>query len=190
MDIFYFPFQVEIWGTVSDWILTIVTAITLILFYKTFKSQILVQNNQIELLKIEIDRFLKDNKPYFILKEFDFIDFVKEKDKPNLVFHLKQYGEIDLINLKIVSDHNYEFELLSEFTDKVTGGSEISIMFFIKKELNTDFNFTAFLFFEDRYNNIYRQVLTSYKTLENEIEGSISGLSKNDRVTQIFNNIQ
>ena len=35
----HFPFYVEIWGTVSDWIMIFVTAFTAIYLVKTFRQQ-------------------------------------------------------------------------------------------------------------------------------------------------------
>ena len=39
MDIFNFPFLSEIWGTVSDWVMIMVTGITAYFLYKTLYAQ-------------------------------------------------------------------------------------------------------------------------------------------------------
>lgn len=47
------PFQSDVWGTVSDWAIVVVTAITAIYIYRTFRAQLKVTTDQTELLKIE-----------------------------------------------------------------------------------------------------------------------------------------
>jgi len=47
------PFEADVWGTVSDWALVIVTALTAIFIYRTFRAQLNVTEDQSELLKIE-----------------------------------------------------------------------------------------------------------------------------------------
>lgn len=190
MELFDFPFDVIIWGTVSDWTLTVVTIVTLYFFYKTFKSQILVQNTQVDLLRIEIDRFLKESHPFFLLTKFEFSNLIKDRDSPNLVFHFLQKGEIELVNFTPVSDKNFEYDLISEYPDKVRSNDSVTLMFFIKKETSEDLQFTAFLFFEDRYKNTYRQVLHAWKDLDNNVRANLSEVSKNDRVAQVFKNIK
>lgn len=57
----HFPFYVEIWGTVSDWIMIFVTAFTAIYLVKTFKQQ-----NKV--LEIERYRFTMSIRPSFSAK--------------------------------------------------------------------------------------------------------------------------
>jgi hypothetical protein len=80
MDIFKFPFPVEIWGTVSDWIMIIVTTITSYFLYNTLKSQKEVQQAQNKLLEIEQIRLREDFRPN--LKYSRFTENVRI-DKPN-----------------------------------------------------------------------------------------------------------
>lgn len=60
-----YMFDVVIWGTVSDWVMIIVTAVTAILLWKTLNAQINVQTLQTKLLKIENERFRSEILPMF-----------------------------------------------------------------------------------------------------------------------------
>ena len=66
MDIFQFPFHADVWGTVSDWVMVTVTAITAYFLYNTLKSQKEVQHVQNTLLRIEQIRLQQDYKPDLI----------------------------------------------------------------------------------------------------------------------------
>lgn len=53
----------EIWGTVSDWVMILVTSITALFLFRTLKSQREVQKTQNELFRIENIRFKESIKP-------------------------------------------------------------------------------------------------------------------------------
>ena len=61
MNSFYF--DPEIWGTVSDWCIVLVTTITAYYLYRTLKSQMIVQDTQTKLFEIEKIRFSESIKP-------------------------------------------------------------------------------------------------------------------------------
>jgi len=63
MQLNHFFFDVEIWGTVSDWIMLLITLVTAYFLYKTLESQKEVQKIQIDLYKIENIRFKESIKP-------------------------------------------------------------------------------------------------------------------------------
>lgn len=56
-------FEPEVWGTVSDWVIIIVTVATAFLLLLTLKSQKEVQRTQNELFRIENIRFRESIKP-------------------------------------------------------------------------------------------------------------------------------
>jgi len=58
-------FNVEIWGTVSDWVMVIVAIITACFLYKTLRSQTYVQKVQMKLFEIEKVRLSQEIKPVF-----------------------------------------------------------------------------------------------------------------------------
>ncbi|WP_197086415.1 hypothetical protein [Sphingobacterium sp. IITKGP-BTPF85] len=55
--------EVEIWGTVSDWFIVIITLVTAVFLYKTLRSQMEVQNSQSIITKIELKKYLSSIKP-------------------------------------------------------------------------------------------------------------------------------
>ncbi|WP_185216178.1 hypothetical protein [Sphingobacterium mizutaii] len=59
-DLFRFPFNSNVWGTASDWVMVFVTIITAIYLIKTFREQKTIS-------KIEQKRFLYSIMPKFIL---------------------------------------------------------------------------------------------------------------------------
>lgn len=58
-----FYFEAQVWGTVSDWVMIIVTFATALLLLLTLKSQKEVQRTQNELFRIESIRFKESIKP-------------------------------------------------------------------------------------------------------------------------------
>ncbi len=60
----YGKFDADIWGTVSDWIMVIVTFVTAIFLYATLKSQNSVQQMQQKLFEIEMYNHRQSIKPY------------------------------------------------------------------------------------------------------------------------------
>lgn len=178
------PFSSEVWGSVSDWVLTLATIITLYFIYRTFQSQLIVQKSQLDLTQIEIDRFLAENRPSFVVTEVYAGSFQKDVDSPNLVFHLKKFGEVDALLFKAIPDKDFTCELLSSNTIK--NGDEITVMFFRKEGKPTDLNkFHAFLLYKDRYNTQYRQVLGLIVETNKSIRPTISSVSINDRFSEL-----
>lgn len=47
------PFLSEVWGTVSDWVLVILTALTALAIWRTLESQRIVQKDQAEITRIQ-----------------------------------------------------------------------------------------------------------------------------------------
>jgi hypothetical protein len=62
------PFQADVWGTVSDWMIFLATSCTGLFIYFTLRSQTKVQNLQQELLIIEKGRYRKQFEPEFIVE--------------------------------------------------------------------------------------------------------------------------
>ena len=57
------PFNSDVWGTVSDWFIGLITLGTVYFLYKTLKSQIKVQLQQQAITEIELRRYLDAIKP-------------------------------------------------------------------------------------------------------------------------------
>jgi|GEM_PF-4439396 len=62
------PFQSEIWGTVSDWVMIFVTMVTAYYLYRTLQSQKIVQEAQSQITIIENERYRNEHLPVFDLK--------------------------------------------------------------------------------------------------------------------------
>lgn len=73
------PFDPNIWGHVSEWLMVIVTSLTAFYLYKTLKSQLEVQQIQNELLKLESLKLKESVKP--LLKYSGSTDKFKSTDE-------------------------------------------------------------------------------------------------------------
>ncbi len=56
-------FDKEIWGSVSDWFTYLVTLIGGVFIYKTLESQMKVQGDQNEILKLEKQKYRREKRP-------------------------------------------------------------------------------------------------------------------------------
>jgi hypothetical protein len=63
LNMIFIYFDPDIWGTVSDWFMVIVTIVTAFYLYKTLQSQKNVQETQNKLFEIETIRFRESIKP-------------------------------------------------------------------------------------------------------------------------------
>lgn len=88
-------FNPNVWGTVSDWCMVIVTTITALYLYKTFKSQREVQNVQQKLFEIERIRFYESIKP--VLKYNVVKDMFKSEEKNKSIFTVEITNETNNI---------------------------------------------------------------------------------------------
>jgi hypothetical protein len=92
-------------GTVADWFMVAVTAITAFYLYKTLQSQKEVQNTQTKLFKIESIRFRESIKPLLNYKVSSQVNFnPNEEDKRILTIEVT--NETDSIALEISSVHS------------------------------------------------------------------------------------
>lgn len=64
-DVFTFPFQSDVHGALSDWVMVCVTAVTAHYLWKTLQSQMDVQRMQESLHEIEEHKFYESIKPNF-----------------------------------------------------------------------------------------------------------------------------
>ncbi len=94
-----FLFLSDTLGTVSDWLMVVVTAITAFFLYKTLKSQKEVQHTQNELFKIESIRFRESIKP--LLKYSASVDKLKPGDESKKILTVEVINETDSMALDI-----------------------------------------------------------------------------------------
>lgn len=62
-DLFNLPFQAEVWGTASDWLMIVITIASLWYIRNTLKSQQEVQRQQTQITEIESKRARRDIRP-------------------------------------------------------------------------------------------------------------------------------
>ncbi|WP_313515604.1 hypothetical protein [Sphingobacterium sp.] len=67
-DLFKFPFNSEVWGNASDWVLVIGTILSLLLIFRTIEIQLISNNYQKKLADIEIFKHIESIKPIIELK--------------------------------------------------------------------------------------------------------------------------
>jgi hypothetical protein len=164
------PFQAEIWGTVSDWLIVIVTGATGILLLLTFRSQLKVQYAQQKITDIEIFKHIQNVVPKFDLLKplkserivgdnlrIDVIQFVLQlnkniaKDVSVEVDYIDQSGWVDPILLMKADFLNSEGHIRINGSYKGLANKTIegNAVYWI----DVDFN----LIFKDIYNNEYSQ---------------------------------
>lgn len=130
-------FPVEIWGTISDWVMVSVTTITAYYLYQTLKSQKEVQQIQNELFKIESLRFRESIKP--ILKFSASTDKMipGDEDKKILVFEVSNATESAALEVsRFVTEHAQEQQIfiprgLDDRRQHITKGDNPLVFFFL-----------------------------------------------------------
>jgi len=157
-DLFSFPFQASVWGTVAEWTTVIATAVGLFYIIKTFNSQVEVQQSQIALLQIETDKFVDEKKPSFVLSEFDFSRENIDSENPDIMVELRKIGQPDALDIK-VSAPKYRIENVGEM-NVYREHDNLMLLFYSVDGQSTTKSFHAFITSRDRYGNRYRQVST------------------------------
>ena len=117
------PFSSNVWGTVSDWVMVIVTGTTLYYINKTFKSQYEVQKLQQQSTNIENEKFRIQVLPTFELfiykTDFEFIED-KVKTKMSIGFHLMKNECLNLeIDFSITSSEIISNDIALEKLDYI-----------------------------------------------------------------------
>ena len=157
----------EFYGSISDWILVLISAITAIFLYKTLNSQINVQRVQNELLQLENQKFAKSIEPNlnFEIKKnkekiegnyFDIVSIQITNNNENIVNKIKiLHNESDNIK-RIMIPKDY----LPVPLNYLTPNSEPYLLHFLiieKPQKTTFINFD--IEFENDNNLKYRQTL-------------------------------
>lgn len=108
MDIFKFPFHSNIWGTVSDWVMIIVTTITAYFLWRTLKSQKEVQQTQNRLLKIEQLKVKETFKPNLKCSRVDIGVKIPDINKSIVSIAVRNLSENPALNFKPIYEDNAE----------------------------------------------------------------------------------
>ena len=131
MDINKFgPFQAEVWGTVSDWFIVVITIITGIFIWRTLKSQITTQQFQGILTEIEKQRHRVEILPQFKLSvkhgKIDTSTKVNFEINDIVITLTLNNNVAKDVRVVINADSNWTFEKKDYYNNMLNGGSTIN----------------------------------------------------------------
>lgn len=165
MDINHFgPFSPEVWGSVSDWIYIIVTTATLYFIYRTFRSQLQVQQMQLKITTIENERYRLENLPIFKAEILE--DQPNESTEINQMLICIGFGlknsECRNVELTVTSNMAKVLEwthIVGNFKYVMGGGANLIDVLVTKKDTEQPHMFPISLNFiyEDMIGNKYSQ---------------------------------
>lgn len=163
-DLFRLPFDVNVWRTVSDWVMIFVTAITAYYLYQSLKSQREIQLMQQKVTKMEEYDYLMKIKPDFKIS----ID--RSTIKPNLsgpqivnCLAILEAENHTAINVKILIRTYINNELRAEFDESFDRrepkyGIALKIdQFEVKRDGSDNFHITYNTTYEDIEGNPYKK---------------------------------
>lgn len=157
------PFEYAVWGSVSDWIMIVVTGLTAYFLWRTLESQKEVQQAQNLLTKIEHARYRREIEPRFeLLKpEIEIYAEGEQLQAPLVIFAFKLNNNQALdvkIEVKLVgknSQKRWRFDELTKYYDKVLALDEVMI--------DGDYN-------DDQYKGTVR-LIVNFQLTFTDIEG-------------------
>lgn len=187
-------FVAEIWGTVSDWYMVIVTMITAIFLYKTLKSQKDVQESQKILQEIEVKRFRKTIEPNFYIERKSNTE--ERPDSKTFTFLIEPTGELPK-KIEFISDHmlkvihfqnksstsktkTYNSEIIEEKKHYINAHKSIKMKEFLSLEVtvlkadykkNTEFDSVVIIRFEDEAEYKYEKHIFLKYSNTHDVEG-------------------
>ncbi|WP_185217499.1 hypothetical protein [Sphingobacterium mizutaii] len=184
----------QTWGTISDWIIVLITIITAILLLLTLDSQRQVQENQSRLAEIEINRFRDEFIPSFnstshlSIEKINDIYFLtttihvyKNKCK-DFVFFSNYELEISVENRKdyhIIPSTNTKHEIKKNYEYKL---NDIILWDGAKLHLKIKFNLIKYLLLKNDDIIIFFKDIKGYKyNMSLKINHSHNNLDEYDR---------
>jgi len=114
-----FSIPADSWGTVSDWVMIIVTSVTAYFLYKTLKSQKEVQQTQNSLLKIEQLRVREDFKPNLKYSRQDIHINIGEPDKKVICIVVKNLSVSPALNVNSMQNSDINGKAKRVFFNQV-----------------------------------------------------------------------
>jgi hypothetical protein len=152
-----------IWGSVSDWSLVLIAAVTAYYLYKTLKSQKEVQRTQTELFRIESIRFRESIKP--VLKYAASTDKIIPGDKNKKILTVEVINETDSMALeisRIVSQNDQSPQIfiptgLSDRRTHLVKGDDPMMFHFLLEEIKVYSWATFSLTYQDVAGTKYKQ---------------------------------
>jgi hypothetical protein len=107
-------FPADVWGTVSDWVMIIVTTITAYFLYKTLKSQKEVQQAQNKFLEIEQVRLREDYKPELDYNRFEKQLNINQPGKQAVSFSIRNKSENRALNVTTIYSDDEKFPAITQ----------------------------------------------------------------------------
>lgn len=139
----YLPLEANVWGTVSDWMMVGVTAITAIYLVRTFKSQQIIQSLQQETLRIDSFHHRENLKPHFSLTSSIFKD-ISDDVYVSVTFKF-------VFDLKANIARNIKIDYVADDKWKLTKPVD-------KELMNVNDAFAIYATFEAKRNELYPKI--------------------------------
>lgn len=155
MALFNFTFQADVWGTVSDWVMIVVTLATAYFLWQTLKSQKEVQQTQNRLLKIEQLKLREDFKPNLKYNRVELGGRLSDETKSIISIAVKNINISPAINFNIIHEatHGGTFVIAKPIRQTLNLNDEHEVLNFVindKKEENLD----RTIYFTVEYNDV------------------------------------
>ena len=154
-------FDPNIWGTVSDWIMILVTFVTAILLLLTLKSQKEVQQTQNELFRIESIRFRESIKPKLVFSVHQHQPKTDNKDKKIFALEITNETQTTAFNITRQVETNeitkqlVGLDAFDNRRDHLTKGDRPIVLYF-----GIDSETTKYILFTIKYEDVAE---TKYK---------------------------
>lgn len=165
IEMFQFPYHAEIWGTVSDWIMILVTGVTAYYLYHTLISQ-----NSV--LDLERSKYKEANQPIFSGRFLSYMDNIVQirieckskmakkvrityQNRPQLYHFIPRHGEV-------------VYGYYTEMQGNLLENDSFQINIQVDTDRYNDFNFQFFLVFYDMtgINGYYQQIDFRFRATE------------------------
>ncbi|SEL23514.1 hypothetical protein [Parapedobacter koreensis] len=164
-NLFRFPFDANVWGTASDWVMIFVTAITAYYLYQSLKSQREIQLMQQKVTKIEEYDYLMKIKPNFKISIDRSTIKPKNLSGPQIVncLAILEAENHTAINVKVLIRTYINNELQAEYDESFDRyepkyGNVLKIdQFEVKRDGSDKFHITYNITYDDIEGNSYKK---------------------------------
>jgi hypothetical protein len=177
------PFNSDVWGTVSDWIMVLVTAITLYFLWRTLVSQQKALLSQLEVQKLQQQTTLIEQERFRLEVQPNFTMFISKKeirikdDQIEIILILDtQLLQAECRKLQVTNSSLFGElfldHVLPNDNELVPIEAHRLLMVCLKCEKEmfdlTGMNLSSEFHFEDTIGNKYRQTIALYLTYTEE----------------------
>jgi hypothetical protein len=159
MDVNNFePFYAEVWGTVSDWLMLIVTTFTLYFLYKNLEAQKKALQTQIEVSEVEAKNHAITDKQYLrsILPIITFEQIILEQMFEQYYINFKVYQN-PAFSIQIIDKQDAEYNRMPPVPSNLPIGYSFNVG--VTEEQKSEHNLRKLftLLFSDVDGNTYTQ---------------------------------